>query len=76
MGTRLTVFDQKGGALAHAKLLEELLSSGFLEKRERQEKRLTCLSKKGASPLLYPQIRAAEKRFPSRGSAFRQPAND
>jgi len=35
MGTRLTAFDQKGGALAHANLLEELLSSGFLEKRER-----------------------------------------
>ncbi len=35
MGTRLTVFNQKGGALDHAKLLEELLSSGFLEKRER-----------------------------------------
>jgi len=35
MGTRLTVFDQKGGALAHANPLEELLSSGFLEKRER-----------------------------------------
>jgi len=35
MGTRLTVFDRKGGALAHANPLEEPLSSGFLEKRER-----------------------------------------